>query len=108
MWGQNSGYIPWLSQADTIRLVRIGSPQVLEIEWAVSQLKEAGVNCDTVNEPLLVDETVGTQLLKEAQKMKADWIVMGAYKYGQTLERLFGGVTETLLKRSQVPLFMAR
>lgn len=100
--------IPWLSQAGAVRLVRIGSPQLLEIEWAVSQLKEAGVSCDTVNAPLLVDETIGSQLIKEAKKMKADWIVMGAYKYGQTVERLFGGVTETLLRHSPVPLFMAR
>ncbi|WP_028749062.1 universal stress protein [Rhizobium mesoamericanum] len=51
-----------------------------------------------------VDET----LRQHAVDIAADMVVMGAYKHSRMQQRLFGGVTRSMLKDSRVPLFLAR
>ncbi len=51
----------------------------------------------------LVDET----LRQHAADIAADMIVMGAYSHSRLQERLFGGVTRSMLKDSDIPLFLA-
>ncbi len=51
----------------------------------------------------LVDET----LRQHAADIAADMIVMGAYSHPRLQERLFGGVTRSMLKDSDIPLFLA-
>lgn len=50
-----------------------------------------------------VDET----LRQHAVDIAADVIVMGAYSHPRLQERLFGGVTRSMLKESNIPLFLA-
>jgi nucleotide-binding universal stress UspA family protein len=38
--------------------------------------------------------------------MGADLLVMGAYSHHRVRERIFGGVTETMLFRSTLPVLM--
>lgn len=47
-------------------------------------------------------------LTRHASDIAADMIVVGAYGHTRLRERLFGGVTRTLLEASPVPVFMAR
>ncbi|WP_025662780.1 universal stress protein [Rhizobium sp. IBUN] len=51
-----------------------------------------------------VDET----LRRHAMDVGADMIVMGAYGHPRLQQRLFGGVTRSMLKDSKVPLFISR
>lgn len=51
-----------------------------------------------------VDET----LRQHAVDIAADMIVMGAYTHPRLQQRLFGGVTRSMLKDSRVPLFLSR
>ncbi len=50
---------------------------------------------------------VGEALLAEAQRLKADLIVLGGYSHSPLRERLLGGVTHRLLHQAPVPLLMA-
>ena len=43
----------------------------------------------------------------QAMRSSSDLIVMGAYKHSRLREWLLGGVTQSLLKSSPVPLFMS-
>ena len=51
-----------------------------------------------------VDET----LRQHATDVAADMVVMGAYNHPRIQQRLFGGVTRSMLKDSRVPLFLSR
>lgn len=51
-----------------------------------------------------VDET----LRQHALDVAADMVVMGAYSHPRIRQRLFGGVTRSMLKDSRVPLFLSR
>jgi nucleotide-binding universal stress UspA family protein len=50
-----------------------------------------------------VDET----LRQHALDISADMIVMGAYNHPRLQQRLFGGVTRSMLEDSDIPLFLA-
>ncbi|MDM9622045.1 universal stress protein [Rhizobium sp. S96] len=51
-----------------------------------------------------IDET----LRQHAVDVAADMVVMGAYNHPRIQQRLFGGVTRSMLKDSRVPLFLSR
>jgi nucleotide-binding universal stress UspA family protein len=47
-------------------------------------------------------------LTRHAADMQADLIVMGAYGHSRLRERIFGGVTKSMLDKPPLPLFLAR
>jgi nucleotide-binding universal stress UspA family protein len=47
-------------------------------------------------------------LTQHATDMQADLIVMGAYGHSRLRERIFGGVTKSMLDKPPMPLFLAR
>jgi nucleotide-binding universal stress UspA family protein len=51
--------------------------------------------------------TVSAALQRHALDIGADMIVMGAYGHSRMRERIFGGVTRTMIEEAKVPLFMA-
>lgn len=50
--------------------------------------------------------SVGQRLLAAAHQLNADMIVMGAFAHGEWRERIFGGVTRTMLAEADLPLLM--
>jgi len=51
---------------------------------------------------------VDEALRQHATDVAADMVVMGAYNHPRIQQRLFGGVTRSMLKDSRVPLFLSR
>lgn len=47
-------------------------------------------------------------LTRHATDISADMIVMGAYGHSRLRERIFGGVTKSMIEKPPLPLFMAR
>ncbi|MEK1887347.1 MAG: universal stress protein [Phyllobacterium sp.] len=52
--------------------------------------------------------TVADSLKQHAHEIAADMIVMGAYGHSRLRERLFGGVTKSMIDTSPIPIFMMR
>lgn len=52
--------------------------------------------------------TIAGVLRQHAVDVGADFVVMGAYGHSRLRERIFGGVTQSMLDDATVPLFMAR
>lgn len=51
-------------------------------------------------------QPAAAQLLSHASQLHADLLVVGAYGHGALRERVFGGVTRTLLEHAPMPVFM--
>lgn len=51
--------------------------------------------------------SAGELLLKEADSVGADMIVMGAYTHSRMRQLILGGVTRHVLEHSDIPLLMA-
>jgi nucleotide-binding universal stress UspA family protein len=52
-------------------------------------------------------EDVGRLLLSQAAAFGADLVVLGAYGHSHLRERMFGGVTRTVLREARLPLLMS-
>jgi len=53
------------------------------------------------------ERKLGEQLLAEAEKAGADMLVMGAYGHSRLREMVLGGVTQSVIAKSTIPVFMA-
>lgn len=51
--------------------------------------------------------SAGEALLDKARKLKADLLVMGAYGHSMFREVVFGGVTEYMLEKSDIPVLLS-
>jgi len=54
-----------------------------------------------------VPKSTADVLQARAQEMSADLIVSGAYTHSRLKERIFGGVTRSLLERARFPLLLS-
>jgi nucleotide-binding universal stress UspA family protein len=95
--------VPWLRRAERVSVLTVGEhPAFDEIQNLLDGHGIAG-------QPLAIgcgDLSVGERLLREAQAIGADCLVMGAYHHHPLGEMLFGGVTRHILRWASVPVFM--
>jgi nucleotide-binding universal stress UspA family protein len=53
-------------------------------------------------------EMAGLILMQHARDVSADMLVLGAYGHSRLRQRMFGGVTSTMLDAPELPTFLAR
>ncbi|GAC1430494.1 MAG: universal stress protein [Burkholderiaceae bacterium] len=70
-------------------------------------LARHGVTVEVVEHTASTETDAGNRLLSCAADFSADLIVMGGYAHPRLRERLWGGVTQTILASMTVPVFMA-
>lgn len=98
--------LPWLKSAAEVSVLAIGldeppaPPQDL-----LAMLHAEGIEAEPV---LMADEgeEIGARILEEAHEVGADCLVMGAYRHGELVERLLGGVTRHVLQAADLPVFL--
>ena len=103
-----SSALPILKNADEINIFIIESKHTAgETSFGVSEyLAYHGISC-SVHKLSGAGTSVGEALLKEADLISADMIVMGAYTHSRMRQLILGGVTRHVLEYSGLPLLMA-
>lgn len=104
--------IHMLTAADDVRLVLVDP-----VEGESHQGAEPGADVATYlarhGAKVMVErlpssgQSVAEVLKRHAADMSADLVVMGAYGHSRLRERLFGGVTKSILNDLSMPVFMA-
>ncbi len=102
--------MPYLHQARAVTAVVVTDESDVEESAtlgvdAVSHLKQHGIDADLYH--VQSDGDVGSTLIAQALRLKADLIVMGGYGHSRLREWLLGGATYRMLHHSPVPLVVA-
>ncbi|MBN3751874.1 universal stress protein [Paraburkholderia sp. Tr-20389] len=87
-----------------------GQPQYPEVPEGIdvaAWLETHGVRAAFSTTPHHIGVGTGATLLNRATDLHADLLVMGAYGHARARERVFGGVTRTMLESMTVPVLMA-
>jgi nucleotide-binding universal stress UspA family protein len=102
--------LPFLRAAETVEVVAVmGEKDLADTVTGADiapHLSRHGVHVEIRPLPALNGDVAET-LRNHATLTHADMIVMGGYVHSRLRELVFGGVTQSLLKQSPVPLFMA-
>ncbi len=87
--------------------VNVGPGAGLPAADLVARLRRLGLQCH-YRSVLGSRAEVDSLLLREAEAIGADLIVMGGYGHARLQELLFGGVTRSMIRTSSVPTFISR
>jgi nucleotide-binding universal stress UspA family protein len=103
--------MPYLHKAKEVTVVVVDDygplvPNVMMGADVVEHLKHHGIEA-VLQTMKSIDGDVGATLLTEAEKRKADLLVMGGYGHARLREWLLGGVTRELLHHAPLPLVVA-
>lgn len=93
------------AQSVTVLAIRQADKTGPGADDLVHYLKRQGIEAESV----VLDPNLGSPdqvLLQEARRRSADLIVMGAYTHPRLLQRLFGGVTRSMLGQTVVPVLL--
>ncbi|HEU6441419.1 MAG TPA: universal stress protein [Microvirga sp.] len=102
--------LPFLQAAEAVEVVAVTGeknlPDAVTGADIAPHLARHGVDVKVQPLPALNGDAAET-LRNHASLTRADMIVMGGYVHSRLREMVFGGVTQSLLRQSPVPLFMA-
>jgi enolase len=99
--------IPWLRAAKRLTIVAVDESGAGQgCMEALGLLKEQGISAEVRHVHTQPGQHIGARLLSEAEAVTADAIVMGAFRFGQIFEWVFGGVTHEVLRHTRLPVFM--
>jgi len=98
--------VPLLQYASSVVLYSVNSPiSRVSIKEATAYLSKYKIPVEVVQES--TTEPVSEAILDKAQAIQASYVVAGAYGLPRWLESSFGGVTDGLVERADMPILLA-
>lgn len=98
--------VPLLSLARSVTLYYVDDKSMdAPIEDAARYLSRHGIEPVVKREPAGIDR-VSVSLRCEAEMGHYDYVVMGGYGHSRTVETIFGGATQGMLKKCRVPMLL--
>lgn len=98
--------LPYLRHARRVSVLVVRSDGLPDRpETLLTSLRDNGISAS----PVLLrqgDDNIGAALLTQTSTIGADCLVMGAYRHGELIERLLGGVTRHVLQAAEIPVFL--
>jgi nucleotide-binding universal stress UspA family protein len=102
--------MPFLEKAEKVYALTVegqGETQGLKEESALMEyLRTHGINATGIMVAAGNDE-LAEALLHRAEELKVDLLVMGAYGHSRFREMMFGGVTNYMLEKANIPLLLS-
>ena len=99
--------MPWLRAAKRITIIAVDESETSQdCDEILGLLKEQNLSADVRHVRTEQGQHIAARILSEAAEVNADSIVMGAFRFGQIFEWVFGGVTHEVLRRTKLPVFM--
>lgn len=100
--------LPFLAQASAIEIFSVVTgakqgPAPLEV---ARYLAAHGIDAE-IKEMESNSSKVSEMLLAEAEEIRADLVVMGAYSHSRLREQILGGVTRDVLETAKLPVLMS-
>ncbi len=101
--------LPWLHAAKRVTILSIDDESEPSQDCAevLELLGSHGAFASVRHVRTEKGQHIAARLLSEAEAIAADSIVMGAFRFGQVFESIFGGVTHEVLHGTRLPVFMA-
>ena len=102
-----------LKLASDVRILRIDEekdeafPSIRLLEYLSRHGIHAELKVETAHPDARDTDFVSACLNAEAERMKAEYIVMGGYSHSRVSEYMFGGLTRSMLAGGSIPLFIA-
>ncbi|MDA7967108.1 universal stress protein [Ruegeria sp.] len=105
-----SSAIRLLETKETVTLVTVGGPPQAGIEASgldpQTSLKRQGIAADWIT----VERSrqgIAHTILEQAERLQAELLIMGAFEHSKFREDLFGGVTNDVMAKTNIPIFLA-
>jgi nucleotide-binding universal stress UspA family protein len=97
--------LPLMADAEAVRIISVGEPDKLgpSAQHLATYLKWHGVDTDIVTNKIL-KKAPEAELEDAFKDFNADLVVMGAYTRSRLQQRIFGGVTRTMLNLKNLPV----
>ena len=100
--------LPWLRRAEKVSLLWARKPGAESYDSSARAFfARLGIAADIIRLERN-EQSVGAQLLAEAQRLGGDCLLIGAFKHGALWQAVLGGVTRDVLALAEIPVFMMR
>lgn len=97
--------VPLLKLASAVTFFEVGEPDSnYPATEAATWLSRHDVHAKIFGDD---DTDIASAIMDRAKRAGVSYIVMGAFGHNRTVEKLFGGITRTMLAESDVPVFLA-
>lgn len=102
--------LPILALAKEVHVIMAFGEKGIETTCTEHELEEFlashGVKC-TFHRPMLEEGTIGKLLAQQAEEVKAQMLVMGAYGHSRLREFVLGGATRAMLADPPLPILLS-
>ena len=99
-----------LDTKETVTVVTVGEPPKVRVDASgldpETALLRQGLSASWVHVPATRSDIAGT-ILKQAEALGAELLIMGAFEHSKFHEDIFGGVTLQVMADTKIPVFLA-